>query len=223
MWNKVESIWHMTVLMSEVSKGCCLGRGILRMSYLNIVNMWKQCVSDIIAYWYDCKSIALVSALGLVIIRGLILTISKICTNNKEWKTSSYYRQQLFEFFIVFFDGIYAVYLLYVTLGMRYIGQRQEVNLIPFQVSYGEMRFVIENVLLFIPFGFLMPLTSKKLSKYKRVFGSTLIISVCIEACQYIFRCGKTEVDDVILNAAGASAGFLLYKIMKMIKKRNSE
>lgn len=192
------------------------------MSYTEIITIGKQCINDIMIYWHDCKNIALMTGIGAVA-AGLILMVISVPRSKENKRNKSYYPKQLLRLLIVFFDGIYAVYLLYVTLGMRYIGQRQEVNLIPFQVSYVEMRFVIENVLLFIPFGFLMPLTSKKLSKYKWVFVSTLIISVCIEVCQYIFRCGKTEVDDVILNVAGASAGFLFYKIMKMIKKRNSE
>lgn len=192
------------------------------MSYTEIITIGKQCINDIMIYWHDCKNIALMTGFGAVAV-GLILMVISVPRSKENRRNKSYYPKQLLRLLIVFSDGIYAVYLLYVTLGMRYIGQRQEVNLIPFQVTYGEMRFVIENVLLFIPFGFLMPLTSKKLNKYKWVFVSTLIISVCIEVCQYIFRCGKTEVDDVILNAAGASAGFLLYKIMKMIKKRNSE
>lgn len=192
------------------------------MSYTEIITIGKQCINDIMIYWHDCKNIALMTGFGAVAV-GLILMAISVPRSEENRRNKSYYPKQLLRLLIVFSDGIYAVYLLYVTLGMRYIGQRQEVNLIPFQVSYGEMRFVIENVLLFIPFGLLMPLTSKKLSKYKWVFVSTLIISVCIEVCQYIFRCGKTEVDDVILNVAGASAGFLFYKIMKMIKKRNSE
>lgn len=192
------------------------------MSYTEIITIGKQCINDIMIYWHNCKNFALMAGGGAVAV-GLILMIMSVPRSKENRRNKSYYPKQLLRLLIVFFDGIYAVYLLYVTLGMRYIGQRQEVNLIPFQVSYGEMRFVIENVLLFIPFGFLMPLTSKKLSKYKRVFVSTLIISVCIEVCQYIFRCGKTEVDDVILNAAGASAGFLFYKIIKIIKKRNFE
>lgn len=189
------------------------------MSYTEIINIGKQCINDIMIYWYECKNIAVMAGFGAVAV-GIILMAGSVLFIKENRQNKSYYPKQLLRLLIVFFDGIYAAYLLYVTLGMRYIGQRQEVNLVPFQVSYVEIRFVVENVLLFIPFGFLAPITSKKFSKYKWVFVSTLIISVCIEACQYIFRCGKTEVDDVLLNAAGASAGFLCYKILKITKKR---
>lgn len=35
---------------------------------------------------------------------------------------------------------------------------------------------------------------------------------------KYIFRCGKTEVNDVIMNLIGTISGYLLYEIMKNVK-----
>ena len=76
----------------------------------------------------------------------------------------------------------------------------------------------IQNVLFFIPFGFLLPW-----KKWKTVFMSTLITSAVIEVTQYIFNLGWCELDDVISNTAGALIGFGCYVIVqKLIYKGES-
>ena len=69
---------------------------------------------------------------------------------------------------------------------------------------------MLENVLLFIPFGMLFPLTFHKTVQKRNTIGAAIRISVCIEILQFVFRCGKTEIDDVILNVVGACAGLML-------------
>lgn len=76
----------------------------------------------------------------------------------------------------------------------------------------------IQNVLFFIPFGFLFPW-----KKWKPVFVSALMASAIIEATQYIFNLGWCELDDVISNTAGALIGFGCYVIVqKLIYKGES-
>ena len=76
----------------------------------------------------------------------------------------------------------------------------------------------IQNVLFFIPFGFLFPW-----KKWKPVFMSAFMTSAVIEATQYIFNLGWCELDDVISNTAGALIGFGCYVIAhKLIYKGES-
>lgn len=76
----------------------------------------------------------------------------------------------------------------------------------------------VQNVLFFIPFGFLFPW-----KKWKPVFMSALMTSAIIEATQYIFNLGWCELDDVISNTAGALIGFGCYVIVhKLIYKGES-
>lgn len=76
----------------------------------------------------------------------------------------------------------------------------------------------IQNVLFFIPFGFLFPW-----KKWKQVFLSALMTSAAIEITQYIFNLGWCELDDVISNTAGALVGFGCCVIVhKLIKKGES-
>ena len=46
--------------------------------------------------------------------------------------------------------------------------------------------------------GILVSLTFYRMRKGKQVALGALVISILIEAAQYVFQCGKTEVDEVI-------------------------
>ncbi len=69
----------------------------------------------------------------------------------------------------------------------------------------GKQEFIqfINNVLFFIPFGFLFP---KR--KWLWVLFSTVSFSCLIEATQFYFNLGWAEIDDVICNTVGALIGF---------------
>ncbi|GAQ02491.1 antibiotic resistance protein VanZ [Companilactobacillus farciminis] len=45
------------------------------------------------------------------------------------------------------------------------------------------------------------------------------MISVSIEALQFVLNTGVTDIDDVIFNTLGAVVGYLLYFLGKWIKK----
>jgi len=62
------------------------------------------------------------------------------------------------------------------------------------------------NILLFIPFSFLLICKSKG----KHVFRIILLgifVSLSIECLQYIFLIGITDIDDLILNTIGLCIG----------------
>lgn len=77
---------------------------------------------------------------------------------------------------------------------------------------------IIGNVCLFIPVGFLFPLSSKKVS-LKRFIIFVLLLILAIEAVQfYVGR--SADIDDLILNLLGALCGYLGCCIVKKIGKR---
>ena len=72
---------------------------------------------------------------------------------------------------------------------------------------------LVGNVFAFSPFGFLLPvMTEKKRGLIKVVLGSFLF-SLIIESCQYIFKVGVSDVDDLLLNTIGGLIGYIIYKI----------
>ena len=71
---------------------------------------------------------------------------------------------------------------------------------------------IIDNILFFIPFGFLLPVDS-----WKKALLAGLGFSFCIELAQYAGGLGLAELDDVICNTLGTIIGFWF---MYLIKKR---
>lgn len=89
------------------------------------------------------------------------------------------------------------------------------------------------NVLAFIPFGFMLPVVSRKSGEksapagrgsrpkqvlWIRVLFLTFLLSLCIECMQLITKVGSFDVDDLILNTAGGLIGFLLYGAVQRIR-----
>lgn len=76
---------------------------------------------------------------------------------------------------------------------------------------------VVGNFVVFMPFGFLMPTLTRY--KYNFIFITMLSLefSLLIEIVQLITRLGSFDVDDLLLNTLGGSAGYVLYKICRII------
>ena len=62
-------------------------------------------------------------------------------------------------------------------------------------------------------------MTEKKRGLIKVVLGSFLF-SLIIESCQYIFKVGVFDVDDLLLNTIGGLIGYIIYKISVTIYRR---
>lgn len=104
----------------------------------------------------------------------------------------------------------------------RELGIERRMNLIPFRtiVTYFNMSRsglkalwksianVLGNVLLFLPFGMLLPLLYKQLRRYRNVLllGSMVILS--LEVMQYITG-RSADIDDYLLNIGGCSLGYI--------------
>ena len=73
-------------------------------------------------------------------------------------------------------------------------------------------RTVFMNVLLYVPFGVFLSYTISRKHKAISVIItviSALIVSVCVEAMQYVYSLGRCEIDDIIFNTLGALWGAL--------------
>lgn len=68
---------------------------------------------------------------------------------------------------------------------------------------------VFGNIIMFAPFGFSIPLLWRKWSS-ARVFLAGMAFSMLIETVQFFTGRG-TDIDDVILNALGALAGYFAF------------
>ena len=80
---------------------------------------------------------------------------------------------------------------------------------------------IVSNILLFVPLGFLLPMSFPYFQKWYRCIFTLAGFSVWIELTQYIFSLGITETDDVMHNTMGATLGyFIFYHISKRKKDK---
>ena len=78
----------------------------------------------------------------------------------------------------------------------------------------------VGNIIWFIPFGFLLPIL---FGSGKKAILYTLLLSIAIEAFQFIFGTGVTEVEDLILNTLGGALGYCFFLGLRQLRNtRNS-
>lgn len=78
---------------------------------------------------------------------------------------------------------------------------------------------LVGNVLAFMPFGFCLPIISKKDAKFHRVLFWTFVFSIMIESIQLIYKIGIFDVDDLLLNTIGGILGYWCFCIIKFFGK----
>ena len=64
-------------------------------------------------------------------------------------------------------------------------------------------RQVIENILMLMPIGFLIPFIDRSKHYFIKTICFGFVFSLIIEASQYIFKVGLFEIDDLINNTLG--------------------
>lgn len=76
------------------------------------------------------------------------------------------------------------------------------------------------NVLIFMPFGFFLPMASKYRSFLAAVFYS-FALSFCVETFQLLTKVGSFDVDDLLLNTLGGALGYIVFMICAAIRRRH--
>ena len=75
------------------------------------------------------------------------------------------------------------------------------------------------NVLIFVPFGFFLPMGSRQRSFFGTAFYS-FGLSLCVEVFQFITKVGSFDVDDILLNSLGAFFGYLIHWCLRKMKQK---
>jgi len=92
--------------------------------------------------------------------------------------------------------------------------QPDEINLIPFYWMTDGIRPYIENILLFIPLGFMHPLIWKRYEVLWRTLLTGLTFSLIIELSQ-LFNQRITDIDDLLMNTLGTFVGWVIFRLLK--------
>lgn len=131
----------------------------------------------------------------------------------------------------------YILAVLVITIGVRSYDPESQVSLNPFHeygviirifreglesggVSRGLRRLwiyrhavttVILNILLFVPLGYLSPLSFAKINRCWKVLLLGFLFSLLIETVQLITRLGWFDASDLLHNTLGAVIGYGIY------------
>lgn len=91
----------------------------------------------------------------------------------------------------------------------------QQINLLPFSRSIDIIGYA-QNILLFIPLGFLLPLLGNSRRAFLHTLAGGFCCSLLIELSQLLNN-RSTDVDDLIMNTLGTVLGYAAYKITARI------
>lgn len=113
----------------------------------------------------------------------------------------------------------YFIMLFIITIFEREPGSRTGISLKFFEALGGPRAnaYVIENVLLFIPFGIFIPLKWKQL---RNPFVCSILgfcLSCIIEIIQLITERGHFQIDDIVTNTLGTLIGALIFRMYSFI------
>ena len=128
---------------------------------------------------------------------------------------------------------LFILYVLALIYFLFFSEERQyRYNLIPFveirrfwvyRKQLGLMAVVTNlfgNVIGFLPFGFILPVILDKMRSGWLIVLAVFGLSVTVEVIQLITKVGCFDVDDMILNTAGAALGYLLFFICDHLRRK---
>lgn len=149
------------------------------------------------------------ASINFLLILPLLLALQLLLKYMNQVTTSVYHKIGTFAFcflmagiFIV--TGIPSILTIHMDVNISF---KLFDGIIPYYEQY------VNNVFLFMPFGFLLPLLWKRFNMTKTVFAGFLL-SFAIETLQlFCFRC--TDINDLWTNTLGAYFGYLLFLVIK--------
>lgn len=114
---------------------------------------------------------------------------------------------------------------------------KMSINLVPFRTIYGSLYSIIHrtipyliphdiisllgNFALFMPFGYFIPRLFGRYRAFIKFILFTFVVLLSIETLQVLTIRGCFDVDDIILNLAGAVIGFFIARIVMSKKRRD--
>ena len=103
------------------------------------------------------------------------------------------------------------------TLGKSIRMYIKYFNKFPFWNGFANL---VGNVLVFIPFGFLLPKAYPACGRWWRVLYCAVGLVMCIELFQLFSAFGAFDVDDILLNVFGTVLGYGAFTVIRKLKIR---
>lgn len=76
------------------------------------------------------------------------------------------------------------------------------------------------NVLLFVPFGAILPVLRKRMRSLGKMAALSAALSLAIELLQLATRSGAFDVDDILLNTLGGILGYGIFTVCNRIRRK---
>ena len=80
--------------------------------------------------------------------------------------------------------------------------------------------YFIENIIMFVPFGILVPLVFSQMQKVRFCVLTGFLFSCVIELSQLVTQRGYCQLDDVVTNTLGTLVGWMIWKIWNKLKSQ---
>jgi glycopeptide antibiotics resistance protein len=158
------------------------------------------------------RQFALYPMISGIFIIAMMSTAIKIKSKQTFHNTIMKNRKKLL---VIYLFYIYCFLLVCLTYISREPGSRTGVNLLPlgsYYNSINSIKFIVENVLLFIPLGFMLPLLFQSFYSVYRSACAGFVVSIVIEFSQLVTERGYFQTDDIILNVLGNLIGLAILR-----------
>lgn len=171
---------------------------------------------------------------SILILITMIVEIKKSNNINEKKKISRFWLKMLFAIYCLLLITILFLNNEYRMTGFQAINSNtfsaehlKTINIIPFAsiikyisgwISHSVRTNIVfinlcGNLILFAPLGFFAPiLFEDKIKNTKQFILMIIVVTISVEALQFISYTGSTDIDDIILNTIGA---VIMFNIMK--------
>lgn len=196
------------------------------MTIRNTMKLWGYMLQDMkepVSYLPQAVLIGLAAAAAGFFLLFIIKWIKKEPLTDRN-RTAG---ELALRIFVLFLFTAYLTVLLQEAFFSRPPGSRTSVDMELFG-TWGHSpqgnAYVIENVIMFIPWGLLLPVIIRLFRRGAGVWLCILsgfLASVSLETVQYLTQRGHCQLDDVVMNTLGTLVGWLLYKLFVKLKRKS--
>ncbi len=123
----------------------------------------------------------------------------------------------------LFFCVVYLTVLLILAFFSREPGSRTGMDWELFATwgkSAQSHAYFIENILMFVPFGLLLPAAVPAMRRGVLCVGVGFLFSAGLELAQLLTGRGFCQLDDIVTNTAGCAAGYFFFSIWHRWRKK---
>lgn len=122
----------------------------------------------------------------------------------------------------------FAFFLAYILVIFRVVflcrepGSRKDISMVLLETwghTFRMHAMFVENIIMFIPFGVLLPILFTKFRNGWLCVLTGFVCSCSIEIVQHITQTGYLQLDDVVTNTTGTLLGWLAWKAGKCVVK----